>query len=104
MTLGAKIRRGGFGVHDEDGREFATYRAKVTSKGQVTVPLAVRESLGLQPGDQLVFREGPDGYVVTRDAGTSPFARYAGLLAKNETENRGGESHMPGTSKRGGVG
>jgi AbrB family looped-hinge helix DNA binding protein len=30
--------------------------AKVTSKGQVTVPQAVREALGIEPGDDLVFR------------------------------------------------
>ena len=30
--------------------------AKMTSKGQVTVPKAVREALGLQVGDEVVFR------------------------------------------------
>ncbi|GAC1596807.1 MAG: hypothetical protein NVS3B21_20910 [Acidimicrobiales bacterium] len=30
--------------------------AKMTSKGQVTVPKAVREALGLEEGDELVFR------------------------------------------------
>ncbi|MFP4512500.1 MAG: AbrB/MazE/SpoVT family DNA-binding domain-containing protein [Acidimicrobiales bacterium] len=30
--------------------------AKVTSKGQVTIPKAVREALGIAAGDQLVFR------------------------------------------------
>lgn len=30
--------------------------ARVTSKGQVTVPKAVREALGIKPGDQVVFR------------------------------------------------
>ncbi len=31
-------------------------RAKVTSKGQVTIPKAVREALELQEGDELLFR------------------------------------------------
>lgn len=30
--------------------------AKVTSKGQVTVPKAVRDALGLREGDEVVFR------------------------------------------------
>jgi antitoxin PrlF len=31
-------------------------RAKVTSKGQVTIPASVREALGLQEGDEVLFR------------------------------------------------
>ena len=31
-------------------------QAKVTSKGQVTIPKSVREALGLQQGDGLLFR------------------------------------------------
>ncbi len=31
-------------------------RAKVTSKGQVTIPKGVREALELQEGDELLFR------------------------------------------------
>jgi antitoxin PrlF len=30
--------------------------AKVTSKGQVTVPKAVRDALGIREGDEVVFR------------------------------------------------
>ncbi len=30
--------------------------AKVTSKGQVTVPKSVREALGVQEGDEIIFR------------------------------------------------
>jgi antitoxin PrlF len=30
--------------------------AKVSSKGQVTVPKAVRDALGIEEGDQVVFR------------------------------------------------
>ena len=30
--------------------------ARVTSKGQVTVPKAVRDALGIEEGDEVVFR------------------------------------------------
>ena len=30
--------------------------AKITSKGQVTIPLSVREALDLHEGDEVVFR------------------------------------------------
>lgn len=30
--------------------------AKITSKGQITIPKAVREALGVSEGDSLVFR------------------------------------------------
>lgn len=30
--------------------------ARVTSKGQVTVPKAVRDALGIEAGDEIVFR------------------------------------------------
>ena len=35
--------------------------ATVTSKGQVTLPLSVRKSLGIEPGDQVDFVEVPGG-------------------------------------------
>ena len=35
----------------------------LTSKGQVTVPQAIRKQLGLHPGDRLAFRLRHDGVV-----------------------------------------
>lgn len=35
--------------------------AKVTSKGQVTIPVNVRRQLGLQPGSRLTFERTPGG-------------------------------------------
>ncbi len=40
--------------------------ARITSKGQVTVPKSVREALGLEPGDGLHFDLGEGGAVVSR--------------------------------------
>jgi antitoxin PrlF len=36
----------------------------ITSKGQATIPKAVREHLGLKPGDRVKFFLHPDGSVV----------------------------------------
>ena len=37
--------------------------ARLTSKGQLTVPKEIREYLGLNRGDRLEFRRGSDGRV-----------------------------------------
>jgi antitoxin PrlF len=38
--------------------------ATITSKGQTTIPKAVRDHLGLKPGDRVKFFLHPDGSVV----------------------------------------
>ena len=40
--------------------------AKITSKAQTTVPVAVRKALNAGPGDTLAYRIGPNGVVLTR--------------------------------------
>jgi antitoxin PrlF len=38
--------------------------SRITSKGQITVPKAIRETLGVEPGDRIAFRVQDDGRVV----------------------------------------
>ena len=38
--------------------------ARVTTKGQITIPKAVREVLGVEQGDRITFRVQEDGVVV----------------------------------------
>ena len=52
--------------------------ARMSSKGQVTVPKAVREALGLEKGDDVVFRVEGDGAVLAR---TPEFLSLAGTVA-----------------------
>ncbi len=33
------------------------FRAKVTGKGRITIPIEIREQLGFRPGDVVVFEE-----------------------------------------------
>jgi AbrB family looped-hinge helix DNA binding protein len=40
--------------------------AKVTSKGQITIPVKVRKVLGLRPGTQVDFRETAKGEFIFR--------------------------------------
>lgn len=35
--------------------------AKMTTKGQVTIPKEIRDRLGVHPGDRIVFELRPDG-------------------------------------------
>lgn len=51
--------------------------ARVTSKGQVTVPKAVREALGVSDGDSIIFRIEGNRAVVAR---TPDFLELAGTL------------------------
>jgi AbrB family looped-hinge helix DNA binding protein len=54
--------------------------AKVTSKGQVTIPKLVRERLGVQPGEDVGFEE-KDGVIFIKKAVTkSPFDKWVGKL------------------------
>lgn len=54
--------------------------AKITTKGQITVPRQVRRALGVGAGDRLVFEEGADGEMrITPLRAESPFARYRGI-------------------------
>lgn len=51
--------------------------AKLTSKGQVTVPKVVRDALGLTAGDDVVFRVEGDRAVLAR---TPDFLDLAGTI------------------------
>jgi AbrB family looped-hinge helix DNA binding protein len=54
--------------------------ATVTSKGQVTIPAAMRERLGLKAGDRIRFVEGPDGRVTVERRETLSFADLRGIV------------------------
>jgi AbrB family looped-hinge helix DNA binding protein len=54
--------------------------AKVTSKGQVTLPIELRTRLDIEPGDRVVFVEQADGtYALRVRSGT--FADLRGMLS-----------------------
>lgn len=65
----------------------------LTSKGQVTVPKRVRESLGVAPGDSVAFRMNDRGETVIEKAGAgkpaeSRFARLRGAWKDGMTTDQ----------------
>ena len=53
----------------------------ITSKGQVTVPIAIRKKLGLHKGDQVEFVQQKQGMFVRRKPPEDdPFKKYQGIL------------------------
>ncbi|HAL48556.1 MAG: AbrB/MazE/SpoVT family DNA-binding domain-containing protein [SAR202 cluster bacterium] len=61
--------------------------AKLTSKGQVTIPKKLRDRLGLRPGDELEFVEGAGELHVRKHLSTSPFEKYRGFLKHLEGQD-----------------
>jgi AbrB family looped-hinge helix DNA binding protein len=54
-------------------------QAKVTSKGQITIPHEIRRVLGVRPGDTVEFESGENGVQVRPVRKESPFAKYRGI-------------------------
>jgi len=54
-------------------------RAKLTSKGQITIPKPVRDALGINPGDRVNFRVREDG-TITVEAETVDLRSLRGVL------------------------
>ena len=53
--------------------------ARITSKGQITVPHEIRRALGVRPGDKLLFEKDSGGIRVRPIRSRSPFEKYRGI-------------------------
>ena len=63
---------------------------RVTTKGQVTIPKEIRETLGIEPGDEIAFEEVDSGYRIRKEApttaeGDDPFEKHRGSAEGDET-------------------
>ncbi|MBA4544472.1 AbrB/MazE/SpoVT family DNA-binding domain-containing protein [Thermoactinomyces daqus] len=54
--------------------------ARLTSKGQVTIPKNIRKELGLETGDRLAFGKNERGEIVLRKANLDTFDRLQNLI------------------------
>ena len=54
-------------------------KAKITSKGQITIPLKVRQALGVKEGDRLIFEQNGGDIVVRPWKRESRLAKYVGI-------------------------
>src|SRR5258708_27295425 len=56
-------------------------KSTVTSRGRITIPKQVRDRLGLQAGDQVIFRFDEKGRLIVEPAAPRPLGNLTGLLA-----------------------
>ena len=55
-------------------------KSTLTEKGQVTIPKPLRDSLGLEPGQELEFEEQGGTLVVRRVTPVDPLRRLVGVV------------------------
>ncbi|MCL6445128.1 MAG: AbrB/MazE/SpoVT family DNA-binding domain-containing protein [Alicyclobacillus sp.] len=56
--------------------------ARVSPKFQITVPGEIREALGIQPGDKILFHQRQNGEIVIRRVPRKTARELAGSLAR----------------------
>lgn len=54
-------------------------KARITSKGQITVPHEIRRAMGVRPGDSLLFEKKGSAFSVRPVRTVSPFAKFRGI-------------------------
>ena len=63
--------------------------ARVTSKGQVTIPKEIRERLGVHPGEDVGFEERDNLLVISKVVTKSPFDKCCLLYTSPSPRDRG---------------
>ena len=58
--------------------------AKVTSKGQVTIPREIRQVLGIEEGDSILFEADDQGVHIRPIHPVDVFEQYAGIWREGE--------------------
>ena len=71
--------------------------AKISSNGQITVPVEIRRQLGLKSGDKIVFFQKPNGEIVITNASAqairkaqaafSGVAEEAGIYSEEDVQS-----------------
>ena len=55
--------------------------ARVSSNGQITVPVEIRRTLGLKTGDKILFLQNPNGEVVISNASANAILKAQAAFA-----------------------
>jgi len=63
-----------------------SYSARLTSKGQITLPKKVRDRMGIAEGEDVCFYEEDGVFHLRKAASRSPFDRWVGFLGKKDGE------------------
>ncbi len=66
---------------------FALYKAKVTSKGQVTLPKELREKIGIVTGSYIEINETEMGYVIKKQVKDDCLKKYIGILDEENSSD-----------------
>lgn len=64
----------------------SVYSARLTSKGQITIPKKVRDRLGVREGEDIYFYEENGIFRIKRTVEKSPFEKWAGFLKGDKGE------------------
>ena len=62
------------------------YTATVTKTGQITIPKAVREILGVKPGQRVVFRQSNAGTTIAHEKTAQEIAEEIDTLIPSEAK------------------
>jgi len=60
----------------------------LTKTGQITVPKWVREILGIEPGERLIFRKGKNAVVLEKEKAAAEIAENIDALIPEEVRKR----------------
>jgi antitoxin PrlF len=74
--------------------------ARLTSKGQITIPKTVRQSLNLEEGDRIIFIEEEDGKMVVKKGALVVFDEFANAISQEAKEKGITEEEMLGELKK----
>lgn len=74
--------------------------ARLTSKGQITIPKTVRQSLNLEEGDRIIFIEEEDGKMVVKKGALVVFDEFANSISQEAKEKGITEDEMMAELKK----
>ena len=63
-----------------------TYSATLTKTGQITIPKDIRDFLGLEPGQRIIFRKGKNSVAIEREKTATEIAEEIDKIIPDEAK------------------